>query len=130
LSAGEGAKGPRVYGWVAVQIRPLREPGVGHWLLARRSLDDGEVAYYLCYGPADTAVAELVRIAGTRWTVECCFQQAKGEAGLDHYEVRRYDAWYRHITLAMLAHAFLAVTRATATGPTSGRGLGKGEAVA
>jgi SRSO17 transposase len=114
LSAGDGAKGPRVYDWVAVQIRPLREPGVGHWLLARRSLDDGEVAYYLCYGPADTTVAELVRIAGTRWTVECCFQQAKGEAGLDHYEVRRYDAWYRHITLAMLAHAFLAVMRARA----------------
>jgi SRSO17 transposase len=121
LSAGDGAKGPRVYDWVAVQIRPLREPGKGHWLLARRSLDDREeLAYYLCYGPAGTTLAELVGIAGTRWTVECCFQQAKGEAGLDHYEVRRYDAWYRHITLAMLAHAFLVVMRA-GTGTTGGR---------
>jgi SRSO17 transposase len=112
LSAGDGAKGPRVYDWVAVQVRPLREPGVGHWLLCRRSLDDGEVAYYVCYGPAGTTLAELVGIAGTRWTVECCFQQAKGQAGLDHYQVRRYDAWYRHVTLAMLAHAFLVVMRA------------------
>jgi SRSO17 transposase len=112
LSAGDGAKGPRVYDWAATPIRPLREPGVGHWLLCRRSLVDGELAYYICYGPAGTTLGELVRIAGTRWTVECCFQQAKGEAGLDHYEVRRYDAWYRHVTLAMLAHAFLAVMRA------------------
>jgi SRSO17 transposase len=112
MSAGDGAKGPRVYDWAAVQIRPLREPGVGHWLLCRRSLDDGELAYYVCYGPAGTTLAELVGIAGIRWTVECCFQQAKGEAGLDHYQVRRYDAWYRHITLAMLAHAFLVVMRA------------------
>jgi SRSO17 transposase len=113
LSAGDGAKGPRVYDWAAVQIRPLREPGVGHWLLCRRSLDDGELAYYVCYGPAGTTLAERVGIAGIRWTVECCFQQAKGEAGLDHYQVRRYDAWYRHITLAMLAHAFLVVMRAS-----------------
>ncbi len=112
LSAGDGAKGPRVYDWAAIPIRPLREPGAGHWLLCRRSLDDGELAYYICYGPAGTTLAELVGIAGTRWTVECCFQQAKGEAGLDHYEVRRYDAWYRHVTLAMLAHALLVVLRA------------------
>jgi SRSO17 transposase len=123
LSAGDGAKGPRIYDWAAVDIRPLREPGVGHWLLCRRSLDDAELAYYICYGPATSTLAELVRVAGTRWTVECCFQQAKGEAGLDHYEVRRYDAWYRHVTLAMLAHAFLAVMRAHAAvvGDTGGR---------
>ncbi len=111
LSAGTGAKGERVYAWLAIPIRPLREPGVGHWLLARRSLDDGELAYYVCYGPHATTLADLVRVAGARWTVECCFQQAKGEAGLDHYEVRRYDAWHRHITLSMLAHAFLVVMR-------------------
>ena len=97
-------------------IRPLREPGRGHWLLVRRRLKDGELAFYVCYGPARTTLAELVRVAGTRWTMECSFQQAKGQTGLDHYQVRRYDAWYRHITLAMLANAnaFLAVMRATA----------------
>jgi SRSO17 transposase len=115
LSAGDGAKGPRVYAWARVPIRPLREPGWEHWLLVRRSLRDGELAFYVCYAPARTTLGTLVRVAGTRWTVECGFQQAKGEVGLDHYEVRRYDAWYRHITLAMLAHAFLAAMRATAT---------------
>jgi SRSO17 transposase len=114
LSAGDGAKGPRVYAWARVPIRPLREPGRGHWLLVRRSLKDGELAFYVCYGPARTTLAELVQVAGARWMVESSFQQAKGEAGLDHYQVRRYDAWYRHITLAMLANAFLAVMRATA----------------
>jgi SRSO17 transposase len=114
LSAGDGAKGPRVYAWARVPIRPLREPGRGHWLLVRRRLKDGELAFYVCYGPAQTTLAELVQVAGTRWMVECSFQQAKGQTGLDHYQVRRYDAWYRHITLAMLANAFLAVMRATA----------------
>ena len=114
LSAGDGAKGPRVYAWARVPIRPLREPGRGHWLLVRRRLKDGELAFYVCYGPARTTLAELVGVAGTRWMVECSFQQAKGETGLDHYQVRRYDAWYRHITLAMLANAFLAVMRASA----------------
>jgi SRSO17 transposase len=125
LSAGDGAKGPRVYAWARVAIRPLREPGRGHWLLVRRSLADGELAFYVCYGPAGTTLAELVRVAGTRWMVECSFQQAKGEVGLDHYQVRRWDAWYRHITLAMLANAFLAAMRApsveaTATADTGG----------
>jgi len=114
LSAGDGAKGPRIYAWARVAIRPLREPGRGHWLLVRRRLEDGELAFYVCYGPARTTLAELIRVAGTRWTVESGFQQAKGQTGLDHYQVRRYDAWYRHITLAMLANAFLAVMRATA----------------
>jgi SRSO17 transposase len=114
LSAGQGAKGERLYAWARVAIRPLREPGRGHWLLVRRSLADGALAYYVCYGPADTSLAELVRVAGVRWTVECGFQQGKGETGLDHYQVRRYQAWYRHVTLAMLAQAFLAVQRARA----------------
>jgi hypothetical protein len=82
LSAGDGAKGPRVYDWAAVQIRPLREPGVGHWLLCRRSLDDGELAYYVCYGPAGTTLAELVGIAGIRWTVEMCQPQCTHIRGL------------------------------------------------
>ena len=111
-SAGEGAKGPRVYDWAAVEIRPLREPGKGHWLLARRSVaNPGELAYYVCFGPAETALEELVRVAGTRWAIEVCFEEAKGQVGLDQYEVRRWDGWYRQITLAMLVHAYLAVIR-------------------
>ena len=111
-SAGNGAKGPRVYDWAAVDIRPLREPGKGHWLLARRSVaKPGELAFYVCFGPADTTLEELVRVAGTRWAIEECFEEAKGEVGLDQYEVRRWDGWYRHITLAMLAQAYLAVIR-------------------
>ncbi len=111
-SAGDGAKGPRFYDWALVDIRPLREPGKGHWLLARRSLvNPGELSYYVCYGPAGTTLEELVRVAGTRWAIEECFEEAKGQVGLDQYEVRRWDGWYRHITLAMLAHAYLAVIR-------------------
>ena len=111
-SAGNGAKGPRVYDWTAVEIRPLREPGKGHWLLARRSIAKrAELACYVCFGPAETTLAELVRVAGTRWATLECFEEAKGEVGLDQYEVRKWDGWYRHITLAMLAHAYLAVIR-------------------
>jgi hypothetical protein len=121
LSAGQGAKGERRYAWARVAIRPLREPGRGHWLLVRRSLADGALADYGCYGPAATSLAELVQVAGLRWTVECGFQQGKGETGLDHYQVRRYQAWYRHVTLSMLAQAFLAVQRARAAVGAGGR---------
>ena len=111
-SAGNGAKGPRVYNWAAVDIRPLREPGKGHWLLVRRSVaKPEELAYYVCCGPSGTALEELVRVAGRRWTIEECFEEAKGQVGLDQYEVRRWDGWYRHITLAMLAHAYLMVIK-------------------
>ena len=111
-SAGDGAKGPRVYDWAAVEIRPLREPCKGYWLLARRSIaKPEELAYYVCFGPAETSLKELVRVAGVRWSIEECFEEAKGQVGLDQYEVRRWDGWYRHITLAMLAHAYLAVIR-------------------
>ena len=92
--------------------RPLREPGKGYWLLARRSVaKPEELAYYVCYGPAGTTLEELSRVAGTRWAIEECFEEAKGQVGLDQYEVRRWDGWYRHITLAMLAHAYLAVIK-------------------
>jgi SRSO17 transposase len=89
-------------------------PGWGRWLLVRRQIlspdqiDAGtqpELAYYLCAGPPGTTDEDLIRGAGTRWAIEECFQTAKTEVGLDHYQVRRYDAWYRHITLAILAHA-------------------------
>ena len=114
LSCGNGAHGQRLYDWAAVDIRPWRQPGRGHWLLARRSMTDpDDIAYYLCYGPADTELTELVRVAGARWAIEECFQTAKNETGLDHYQVRRYQAWYRHITLSMAAAAFLIITRDT-----------------
>lgn len=112
LSCGAGAHGERFYDWAVVPIRPLRRPGCGHWLLARRSISDpSKVAYYVCFGAAETTVEELVRVAGTRWAIEECFQTAKNETGLDHYQVRSYKAWYRHITLSMLAAAFLVITR-------------------
>jgi SRSO17 transposase len=115
LSAGDGAKGPRRSDWARIPIRPLREPGWAHWLLIRRSLaDPSEIAYYVCFCPADTPLAELVRVAGTRWAIEECFESGKGQVGLDQYEVRRWTGWYRHITLAVLAHAYLTVTRLAA----------------
>ena len=116
ISAGQGAKGQRLYDWARVPLAAAGRGGFDRWLLVRRSVDHSELAYYVCWGPAATALAGLVAVAGTRWSIESGFQQAKGEVGLDHYEVRRWPGWYRHITLAMLAHAFLAVARASATG--------------
>ena len=115
LSAGDGAKGPRIYDWALVPIRPLKEPGKGYWLLARRSVEKpDEMAYYACCAPDQTPLEELVRIAGTRWIIKEGFEEAKGEVGLDHYEVRKWEGWYRHITLSLLAHAYLAVIRSQA----------------
>lgn len=113
LSAGAGAKGPRWYDWAVV---PLAEPapvGWALWLLVRRSLaDPTQLAYYRVFAPAGTPAAAMVVVAGLRWTVEECLQTGKGEVGLDQYEVRRWAGWHRHITLAMLAHAYLTVVRA------------------
>ncbi|MFD4198797.1 IS701 family transposase [Amycolatopsis thermoflava] len=115
LSVGAGAHGPREYDWARVPIRIGWQPGRGHWLLARRSLSDPtEIAYYVCYGPRRSTLLDLAWIAGTRWRIEECFQQAKNEAGLDQYQVRSWRAWYAHITLSMLAHAWLAVSRSLA----------------
>jgi len=112
ISAGAGSKGPREYHWARAAIRPLEDTR-SYWLLVRRSLaDPTDLAYYLCHGPERTPLRELVRVAGARWAIEETFQTAKGQVGLDQYQVRRYDSWYRHITLAMLAHAFLTVTTA------------------
>ena len=110
LSCADGSKGPRLYDWALIATDSPR-----HWLLVRRSLQPGEkgdleLAFYRCWSPRPVTLAELAAVAGARWGVEDRFAEAKNEAGLDHYQVRRYRAWYRHITLAMLAHAFLAVT--------------------
>ena len=121
-SAGHGAKGRRLYDWTRVALAAPAAAGMARWLLVRRRRRDGELAFYACYGPATTSLVGLVRVAGTRWAVEEGFEQAKGEVGLDHYEVRHWPGWYRHITLALLAHAFLAVTRAQATSPQRTKG--------
>jgi SRSO17 transposase len=125
LSAGDGAKGPRVYDWARVALTRPGWPGRGFWLLARRRLSDGELAFYACFGPARTSLAELVQVAGSRWAVEECFQAAKDQVGLDHYQVRRFDAWYRHVTLVLVAQGFLAAVRAHAA-PTARAGKGGG----
>ncbi|HEX8858354.1 MAG TPA: IS701 family transposase [Actinomycetes bacterium] len=114
-SAGHGAKGRRLDDWTRVGLAVPATAGMARWLLVRRSRSDGELAFYACYAPATTPLIGLVRVAGIRWAVEEGFEQAKGEVGLDHYEVRRWPGWYRHVTLALLAHAFLAITRAQAT---------------
>ena len=115
ISCGAGAHGPRQYDWARLEVRPIWEHGFGHWILARRSISDPtELAYYVCYAPARTTLTELARVAGRRWPVEECFQQAKNEAGLDHYQVRDWRAWYAHITLSMAAHALLAIAKALA----------------
>jgi SRSO17 transposase len=116
LSAGDGAKGPRLYAWALVPLAEPTEAGRGRWLLIRRSLADStELAFYRCYGPEGTPLPELVRAAGSRWAIESCFEEAKGEVGLDQYAVRKWASWYRHATLALLAFAFLAATRAQAS---------------
>ena len=106
-ACGIGAKGFRVYDWALLESDDPEHP-----FLIRRSLDDGKLAYYHCFNPRLEGFGALVRVAGSRWPVEECFEAAKQEAGLDNYQVRKYDAWYRHITLAMLALAFLAVMAA------------------
>lgn len=113
LSAGAGSKGARVYEWQQLLLHPPADRGWCRWLLFRRSLADrSAVAAYTVCAPAHTTLMAHVQVAGTRWTVEESIQVGKGEVGMDHYEVRSWTGWYRHITLAMLASAFLAVIRA------------------
>jgi SRSO17 transposase len=113
LSAGLGSKGPRIYDWWRVEVSEPVQPGFKRWLLFRRSISEpSKVAAYIVFGLAESSLATLVRVAGMRWTVEESIQTGKGEVGLDHYEVRSWTGWYRHISLAMWAQAFLTVIRA------------------
>jgi SRSO17 transposase len=124
LSCGPGSKGERLYDWA------LADAGDGQRLLIRRSLTSGELAYYLCWSPRTATLSELVAVAGARWAVEESFQAAKNEAALDHYQARKLTAWYRHITLAMCAHAWLAVCAAGSKPPPAtqpGAGPGEGD---
>ena len=114
-SAGKGSKGERLYEWALVELYRWMTPGGVHRLLVRRSLEDPEErAYYIVFSPQGASLEELVRVAGCRWRIEIAFEAAKQEVGLDQYEVRKWGAWYRFITLAMFAHAFLSVQRASA----------------
>ena len=96
-------------------MRAGQKRGRGYWLLASCSLaDKEEIAYYACYGKRRCSTADLAWAEGSCWHVEECIQQAKGEAGLDHYQVRTWRAWHAHITLSMVALAWLAASRAQA----------------
>jgi SRSO17 transposase len=131
LSAGEGAKGPRLYDWAFLPYRGGAPAGWEKGLLVRRKLDEpDDLAFYLTLAPEGTDLTTLVRVAGTRWTIEACFEAAKGEVGLDEYEVRSWTGWHRHVTLAMLAHAYLAVVRAVAVGGRSAARPRRGPAAA
>jgi SRSO17 transposase len=114
VSAGPGAKGHRWYDWAFIRLDPS-DPGHGgqHWLMVRRNQRTGELAFYRCWMPRPVPLATLVRVAGRRWSIEERFQTGKGLVGLDAHQVRRWRSWYRWVTLAMLAHAFLVVAAVT-----------------
>jgi SRSO17 transposase len=120
-SAGAGAHGPRLYSWAWFRLLAEDDTDTGiHHLLIRRNDATGELAYLRCYSPTPVPLRTLVAVAGQRWRIEESFQAAKGLVGLDQHQVRRWTSWYRWTTLAMLAHAFLAVATATErdTAPT------------
>ncbi len=113
ISAGEGSKGHRLYEWLRLPLNPPLQEGFERWLVVRRSLEDpDELTAYTVFAPEGTPLEELAKVAGSRWRVEIGFEEAKGEVGLSHYEVRSWHGWYRHITLSLFAHAFLAAIRA------------------
>jgi SRSO17 transposase len=119
LSAGAGSKGPRDDRWAWADLARIGWPGWRHALLVRERLTPNEKgeyerAYYVVFAPEDATLADVVRVAGARWAIESGFEAAKQEVGLDEYEVRKYAGWYRYITLALFAHAFLAVVRSQA----------------
>jgi SRSO17 transposase len=112
LSAGDGAKGPRLFDWQTIPLTDPEPAGWQRWLLVRRSVTGPtDLTTFICFAPAATPLTTFVAVAGSRWHIETCFEQAKGEVGLDQYQVRSWSGWYRHITLACLAHAFLSVLR-------------------
>lgn len=120
MSCGYGSKGERLFDWA---IAPA---GQGRHVLIRRSPGSGELAFYLCWSPKAATLSELVRVAGARWAIEEAFQAAKNETALDHYQVRKHVAWYRHVTLALAAQAWLAVAAARPPGTPPGGGPGEG----
>jgi SRSO17 transposase len=125
LSAGAGSQGPRLYDWTSLSIDG--PDGADCRLLLRRSRRDPRaITAYLSFAPQKTSLAELVRVAGSRWSIETCFQETKDDLGLDQYEVRSWIGWYRHITLVMVAQAFLARLRVGTQKNAPGARLGSG----
>jgi SRSO17 transposase len=119
LSCGDGSKGPRVYDWALLRTNSPEPREYARWLLFRRSVSDpAEVAYFACGGPPATTLTDLVRVAGTRWAIEDLLELAKGDCGLDEYEVRSWVGWHRHVTLSLFALAVLAVIRSRAPRPS------------
>jgi SRSO17 transposase len=115
MNIADGTKGPRVYDWAAGRFGVPDDSGLVKWMLFRRSVDSPDkIAYYMCLAPADATAQDLAIAAGQRWNIECCFEATKQETGLDEYEVRSWHGWYRHMSLSMLAMAFLTVVRAKA----------------
>lgn len=118
LSCGDGAKGPRVYDWASFRTPSPGPDTYARWVLIRRSATDpADVAYFACGGPPATTLEDLVRVAGARWAIEDLFELAKGDCGLDEYEVRSWVGWHRHVTLSLFALAVLAVIRSRAAKP-------------
>lgn len=117
ITIAAGSKGLRRYAWAWIPVDHDFAPGWQRWLLIRKSLEDGEMAFYLAAGPDRTSLASLAQVAGARWSIEAAFESAKQEVGLADYEVRSWTGWYRHVTLSLLAHAVLAVLRKVAGGP-------------
>ena len=127
-SAGRGSKGERLFDWAWLNLKDLakdsafrpsqaatsEETSFDKWVLARRHMDTGKLDYYIVFAPANTTLSQVVTVAGKRWTIETGFEDLKQDVGLDEYETRSWKGWYRHITLALLAHAFLAAMRAKA----------------
>jgi SRSO17 transposase len=118
LSAGPGAKGPRWYDWALIDTTdPAVACGGGpHWLLIRRRISDGEYAFYRAHAPRPVPLAQLVRVAGSRWKIEDGFAAGEELAALDEHQVRSWTSWHRWTILALLAHAFLSVLAASQPG--------------
>lgn len=121
MSVADGSKGPRLYDWAASTFGLPTEAGLVRWQLVRRHIQTGEHAYYFCTAPPETMAGDLAVAAGQRWAIETCFESCKQETGLDEYEVRSWDGWHRHVTLSMLAMAFLTAVRLTAREPGPAR---------
>ena len=124
-SCGHGGKGERYWDFAAHQVRVKDQPpadGFVHLLLIRRATKpkitkkhpDGiiEIGYFLAHVPIGTTLPKVITAAGLRWNIEDDNKCGKDQLGLDHYQVRKWTSWHRHVTISMLAHAFLAVTRA------------------